>query len=101
MGNHEYSYFHILDHNLLAWRGRGADEHVIGTYCFAVRHVNSMKQQMEGDTVKKLNFVALVRKQTIPTERLPLVGEVIANFCGQRVPRGHRNGSSRPLISVF
>jgi hypothetical protein len=25
--------------------------------------------------------VALVRKRTIPTERPPLVGEVIANFC--------------------
>jgi hypothetical protein len=31
---------------------------------------------------KQLNFVALVRKQTLPTERPPLVGEVIANFCG-------------------
>jgi hypothetical protein len=29
---------------------------------------------------KETNPVALVRKQTIPTERPPLVGEVIANF---------------------
>jgi hypothetical protein len=28
------------------------------------------------------NSVALVRDQTIPTERPPLVGEVSANFCG-------------------
>ena len=28
--------------------------------------------------------VALVRTRTIPTERPPLVGEVSANFCGQR-----------------
>jgi hypothetical protein len=28
----------------------------------------------------KLNFVALVRERTIPTERPPLVGEVNANF---------------------
>jgi hypothetical protein len=28
------------------------------------------------------NSVALVREQTIPTERLPLVGEISANFCG-------------------
>jgi hypothetical protein len=28
------------------------------------------------------NSVALVREQTIPTERPPLVGEVSANFCG-------------------
>jgi hypothetical protein len=26
-----------------------------------------------------------VLKRTIPTERQPLVGEVIANLCGQRV----------------
>jgi hypothetical protein len=28
------------------------------------------------------NSVALVRERTIPTERPPLVGEMIANFCG-------------------
>jgi hypothetical protein len=39
----------------------------------------------------------LVRKRTIPTERPPLV-EVSASFCGQRVSRGQRNASSRPLI---
>jgi hypothetical protein len=26
--------------------------------------------------------VALVRERTVPTERLPLVGEISANFCG-------------------
>jgi hypothetical protein len=30
----------------------------------------------------KTNCVGLVGKQTIPTERSPLVGEVSANFCG-------------------
>jgi len=30
----------------------------------------------------KLNSVALVHTRTIPTERLPPVGEVSANFCG-------------------
>ena len=30
------------------------------------------------------NSVALVRERTIPTERLPPVGEVSANFCGKR-----------------
>jgi hypothetical protein len=30
----------------------------------------------------KLNSVARVRERTIPTERLPLVGEDSANFCG-------------------
>jgi hypothetical protein len=28
--------------------------------------------------------VALAREQTIPTEQPPLVGEVSANFCGER-----------------
>jgi hypothetical protein len=30
---------------------------------------------------KKLNSMALVRERTIPTERLPPVGEVSANLC--------------------
>jgi hypothetical protein len=30
---------------------------------------------------KKLNSVAFVRERTLPTERLPLVGEVSANVC--------------------
>jgi hypothetical protein len=37
--------------------------------------------------------VALVRKQTIPTEWRPLVGEVSANFCGWSVPRGQHDRS--------
>jgi hypothetical protein len=43
-----------------------------------------------------INSMVWVRKQTIPTERQPLVGEVIANFCRQRVPRGQRDGSLWP-----
>jgi hypothetical protein len=39
-------------------------------------------------TKKNLNSVAVVRKRTIPTEWPPLVGEVSANVCGQRVLRG-------------
>jgi hypothetical protein len=50
---------------------------------------------------KKLNSVALVRERTIPTERPPPVGEVSANFSGRGVSRGQRNGSPRPLITVF
>jgi len=33
-------------------------------------------------TLDNSNSVALVRERTIPTERPPPVGEVIANFCG-------------------
>jgi hypothetical protein len=32
--------------------------------------------------LKKLNSMVRVRERTIPTERPPLVGEVIANLCG-------------------
>jgi hypothetical protein len=44
----------------------------------------------------KLNSMVWVREWTIPTERPPLVGEVIANSWGRRVPRGQRDGSLRP-----
>jgi hypothetical protein len=44
----------------------------------------------------KINSMVWVRERTIPTERPPLVGEVIANVCWYRVPRGQRNGSLRP-----
>jgi hypothetical protein len=37
-----------------------------------------------------------VRERTTPTERPPPVGEVIANFCGQRVLRGQREVSLLP-----
>ena len=51
---------------------------------------------------KHIKFsVALVRERTIPTERPPPVGEVVPNFAGRGVSRGQRNGSPRPLISVF
>jgi hypothetical protein len=46
----------------------------------------------------KQNSMVLVRERTIQIERPPLVGEVIANFCGQRVPRGQRDGSLRPYF---
>jgi hypothetical protein len=56
---------------------------------------------IEGPTKKILIPWLVVRKWTIPTERPPLVSEVCANFCGKSVSRGQRNGSPRPLISVF
>jgi hypothetical protein len=45
---------------------------------------------------RHINFVALVRGRTIPTERTPIVGEVSANFCGWSVSRDQRNRSPRP-----
>jgi hypothetical protein len=47
------------------------------------------------------NSVASVRQRSIPTDRPPLVGEVSASFSGERVSRGQRNESPRPLISVL
>jgi hypothetical protein len=38
----------------------------------------------------------VVRERIIPTERPPLVDEVNANICGQRVPHGQRDESLRP-----
>jgi hypothetical protein len=45
--------------------------------------------------------VVLIFKRTIPTELPPSVGQFSANFRGQRMSRGQRNESPRPLISVF
>jgi hypothetical protein len=53
------------------------------------------------DQIQTKNSVALVLKWTILTERPLLVGEVSANFSGERVSRGQRNESPQPLISVF
>jgi hypothetical protein len=50
---------------------------------------------------RKTNFVALVRARIIPTERPPLVGEVSANFCGQRVLRGQYNGSYGSILGFL
>jgi hypothetical protein len=44
------------------------------------------------DKKLKIKSVASVGERAIPTERQPFVGEVSANFCGQRVPRGQRDG---------
>jgi hypothetical protein len=48
------------------------------------------------NTSAENNSMVWVRERTIPTERPSLVREVIANFWGQRVPHGQRDGSLRP-----
>jgi hypothetical protein len=45
---------------------------------------------------KKPNSVALERERNISTEQPPLVGEVSANTCRQRVSRGQLNVYPRP-----
>jgi hypothetical protein len=49
----------------------------------------------------KLISAAFVREQTIPTELLPLFGEVSAYFCRCRVSRGQRNGSPRLFFRSY
>jgi hypothetical protein len=53
-----------------------------------------------GDEKKKKKKVTWVCEWTIPTEWPPLVGEVSANFCRQRVPRGQCDGSLRPYSRI-
>jgi hypothetical protein len=48
--------------------------------------------------LSNLHSRAWVREWTKSTERPPLVGEVSANFCGLRVPRGQRDRSLRPYF---
>jgi hypothetical protein len=57
---------------------------------------------------KKINSVARVHKQTIPTERPPLVCKDSASFCRWMAPRGQHDGSpwlysqlSRPELPLF
>ena len=48
-----------------------------------------------------INSMALVRERTIPTERPPPSAKLVPTFADKGVSRGQRNGSPRPLISVF
>jgi hypothetical protein len=60
------------------------------------------KQLIKLYFVSKLtNSVALVREQTIPTERPPLVGEVSANFADRGVSHGQCGGSPTAVILVL
>jgi hypothetical protein len=54
-------------------------------------------------TNKKTNSVDLVRKQTMPTERQPLVGEVSDRLCGlvPRVPRDPEDPGLIPGATRF
>jgi hypothetical protein len=50
--------------------------------CGVVAVTFNLMIQIINKKTKKKNSGALVRRQTIPTERPPLIGEVSANFCG-------------------
>jgi hypothetical protein len=50
---------------------------------FEQKFENSLSMiRMSAYKQKKKSSMVRVRERTIPTERPPLVGEVIANFCG-------------------
>jgi hypothetical protein len=49
----------------------------------------------------KLNSVALVRERTMPTERPPLVGEVVPTFADRECCVVSATDSLRSLISIF
>ena len=51
--------------------------HLVGVYIVYINDARSKKYQIDHK-----NFVALVRKRIIPTERPPPFGEVSANFRG-------------------
>jgi hypothetical protein len=48
----------------------------------------------------KISSVVLVRNQIIPAERPSLVGKVRANFCGERMSLGQRNGYPLPYSRI-
>jgi hypothetical protein len=64
--------------------------------CARLQPVNCSFQFCIWYLLKQTNSMVWARERTIPTERPPLVGEVIANFWGWKVPRGQRDGSLRP-----
>jgi hypothetical protein len=76
-----------------------------GQFLYEEQATNRLKSEIpsrnsETSSSNTLNSVAWVRQQTILTERPPLVDEVSAIFCGQRVPRGQRHGSL-PLLGFL
>jgi hypothetical protein len=71
-------YHDLEDHNL-----SNSQRENLKTWIKPVEvNIQPFPQFYTGVYKTKLNFMVWVRERTIPTERPPLVGEVIANFCG-------------------
>jgi hypothetical protein len=51
-------------------------------YLIEVSNRFAALEDLDTTNNKQTNSMVRVRERTIPTERPPLVGEVIANFCG-------------------
>jgi hypothetical protein len=67
-------------------------------------HENAFQKvlnSLEATKTPKKNSMVWVRERTTPTERRPFVGEVIANFCGERLPRGQRDGSYGRILGFL
>jgi hypothetical protein len=54
---------------------------LFGFYHFLIENNNNNNNKNNNNNNNNNNSVALVREQTMPTERPPLVSEVRANFC--------------------
>jgi hypothetical protein len=55
---------------------------IIFVGCFTIISATTLRvYSVEQQSKKQTNSMVWVRERTIPTERPPLVGEVIANFC--------------------
>jgi predicted RND superfamily exporter protein len=69
-----------------------ADElqYILSTQSIKTLQLN-VNEHKKNTSINKKAAQQWVRQQTIPTERPPLVGEVSANFSGQRVSRGQQN----------
>jgi hypothetical protein len=67
--------FILLSYQRGFWKSGFAalDMHIMSYYLYMFLHIQTKKQT---------NSMVWVRERTTPTERPPLVGEVIANFCG-------------------
>jgi hypothetical protein len=65
-------------------------------YPIIIHHSSYCFMLYSPDSVTKKNSMVWVRERTIPTERPPLVSEVIANFLRIEGARGQRDRSLRP-----
>jgi hypothetical protein len=57
------------------------------------RTCSSQREPLSSEVTDKTNSVVLACERTIPNGRPPLVGDVSANFWGQRVSHGQHDGS--------
>jgi hypothetical protein len=89
------NFINVVLELLLIWTENWVFVHLRFGRTTSFESFDNVHIHMSSESIKKISMV-WVRERTIPTERPPPVGEVIANFCGQRVQRGQRDGSLTP-----